>query len=186
MTVNHQYHASYENIMLRPLERKDIENLRVWRNDATQTRFLRKIDHITPEMQEKWYESYLKDNDTIAFAIEETEHLHRMVGSLSLYDFQGEQAEIGRLQVGDMEARGHGIGGKSFVLAMMVAFRKMGLRKIVASVHQENQAAYKSYLKIGFQVCGSHPASVGGIEDEIWIDEKRLTEVNGYTEEIKM
>ena len=85
--MNHQYHASYENIMLRPLERKDIENLRVWRNDATQTRFLRKIDHITPEMQEKWYESYLKDNDTIAFAIEETEHLHRMVGSLSLYDF---------------------------------------------------------------------------------------------------
>ena len=85
-----------------------------------------------------------------------------------------------------MEARGHGIGGKSFVLAMMVAFRKMGLRKIVASVHQENRAAYKSYLKIGFQVCGSHPASVGGIEDEIWIDEKRLTEVNGYTEEIKM
>ena len=71
MTVNHQYHASYENIMLRPLERKDIENLRVWRNDATQTRFLRKIDHITPEMQEKWYESYLKDNDTIAFAIED-------------------------------------------------------------------------------------------------------------------
>ena len=166
MTVNHQYHASYENIMLRPLERKDIENLRVWRNDATQTRFLRKIDHITPEMQEKWYESYLKDNDTIAFAIEETEHLHRMVGSLSLYDFREEQAEIGRLQVGDMEARGHGIGGKSFVLAMMVAFR--------------------SYLKIGFQVCGSHPASVGGIEDEIWIDEKRLTEINGYTEEIKM
>ena len=164
--MNHQYHASYENIMLRPLERKDIENLRVWRNDATQTRFLRKIDHITPEMQEKWYESYLKDNDTIAFAIEETEHLHRMVGSL--------------------EARGHGIGGKSFVLAMMVAFRKMGLKKIIASVHQENQAAYKSYLKIGFQVCGSHPASVGGIEDEIWIDEKRLTEVNGYTEEIKM
>ena len=69
---------------------------------------------------------------------------------------------------------------------MMVAFRKMGLKKIIASVHQENQAAYKSYLKIGFQVCGSHLASVGGIEDEIWIDEKRLTEVNGYTEEIKM
>lgn len=114
--MNHQYHASYENIMLRPLERKDIENLRVWRNDATQTRFLRKIDHITPEMQEKWYESYLKDNDTIAFAIEETEHLHRMVGSLSLYDFREEQAEIGRLQVGDMEARGHGIGGKSLSL----------------------------------------------------------------------
>ena len=56
--MKHHYSAVYGEVTIRPLERKDIENLRIWRNDASQTRFLRNIGHITREMQEKWYEGY--------------------------------------------------------------------------------------------------------------------------------
>ena len=184
--MKHHYSAVYGEVTIRPLERKDIENLRIWRNDASQTRFLRNIGHITREMQEKWYEGYLQDTDSIVFAIEETKRLKRMVGSLALYNFENGQAEIGRLQVGDLEARGHGIGGKSFELAMAVGFKKLGLKRIYASVNRENLAAYKSYTKIGFQVCGSHALPVDGIEDEIEIDEKRWSDKTPYVHEITL
>ena len=157
--MEHRYSAAYGEVAIRPLEKKDIENLRIWRNDASQTRFLRNIGHITRDMQEKWYEGYLRDMDSMVFA-------------------------IGRLQIGDLEARGHGIGGKSFVLAMAVGFKKLGLKRIYASVNRENLAAYKSYTKIGFRVCGSHASPVDGIEDEIEIDEKRWSDKNPYFNEI--
>ena len=108
---------------------------------------MRNIGHITRDMQEKWYEGYLRDMDSMVFAIEETQRLKRMVGSLALYNFENGEAEIGRLQIGDLEARGHGIGGKSFILAMAVGFKKLGLKRIYASVNRENLAAYKSYTK---------------------------------------
>ena len=47
--MKHHYSAVYGEVTIRPLERKDIENLRIWRNDASQTRFLRNIGHITRE-----------------------------------------------------------------------------------------------------------------------------------------
>lgn len=184
--MEHHYCAEYQNIKIRPLKKDDIEMLRVWRNDTDQTIFLRNIGHITKEMQENWYESYLKDPDVLTFAVEETEKVNHMVGSLALYNFHGEEAEIGRLQIGDLNARGMGIGGKSFVLAMKIGFQKLGLKRIYASVHQENLAAYKSYLKIGFQVCGSHPAPAGGVEDEIEMTWSRLAQINDYLDEIKM
>lgn len=180
----HDYCAEYKNVRIRPLKEDDIEMLRVWRNDVSQTQYLKKIPPITPEGQKLWYDNYLKDADTICFAIDEVDSLKRIVGSLSLYNFQGHVAEIGKLQIGDREARGRGLGGKSFVLAMSIGFQKLALEKIVASVHRENIAAYKSYVKIGFQVVGSHPAPMGGVEDELEITYDWLKKKNGYLSEI--
>lgn len=182
--MQHNYHAYFQNIRIRPLEKSDIEILRIWRNDTSKTKYLRPIGKITPQMQEKWYETYLRNPDEIAFAIDETENLNRMVGSLFLYNFKEKIAEIGKIQVGDDEAHGMGIGGKSFVLAMKIGFERMNLEKIIASVHRENIAAYKSYMKIGFEIVGSHPALIGGIEDEIEMDIKRFQEINKYIPQI--
>ena len=37
------YEAVYDNVRIRPLEQKDIEQLRIWRNDSSKTKFLRPI-----------------------------------------------------------------------------------------------------------------------------------------------
>lgn len=182
--MEHDYKILYNNIELRPLEKNDIENLRVWRNDVTQTKYLRKITYITPEMQMKWYQEYLRDRDIIVFAIVETVKLKRIVGSLSLYNFRGRTAEIGKIQIGDPEAHGQGIGSVSFVMAMKLGFEKLRLEKIVASVHQNNIAAYKSYKRIGFQVTGSHPVADGGLEDELEICYSDLRASNEYIDRI--
>ncbi len=182
--MKHNYGAFYQNVKLRPLERKDIECLRIWRNDSTKTQFLRRIEKITPNMQEIWYNNYLLNSDEFIFAIEETEKLCRVVGSVALYNFKNEMAELGRIQIGDDEAHGLGIGKKSLVLTSAIGIYQMKLKKIVSSVHQENMPAYKNNMKVGFIVAGSHAASMGGIEDEIVICEKRLREVNEWVSQI--
>ena len=69
-------------------------------------------------------------------------------------------------------------------MAMWIGFKKLNLKKIVGSVHQHNIAAHKNDMKIGFEIVGSHVAPMGGIEDEIEINEERLAEVNTYVSEI--
>ena len=86
------------------MEKNDIENLRVWRNDKSKTQFLKPIGEITPEMQLEWFKKYLDNQDEITFAIEETKDLNRMVGSVTLYNFHGKVAEVGKIQIGDREA----------------------------------------------------------------------------------
>ena len=164
--MKHNYSVQYDNLMLRPLEEHDIENLRNWRNDPETTKFLRPISYITKEMQEKWFQSYLDNPSETAFAIVETEKLNRMIGSVSLYDLTENSAEIGKFMIGDTEARGCGSGSKSIAAAVYIAFIQMGLKKVISSIHRENIPSYKSFAKIGFQKIGSHPCVVDGIEDE--------------------
>ncbi len=178
--MNHKYCAKYKNVKLRPLERNDIEQLRVWRNDYSKTKYLRKIELITPEKQLEWYESYLSNPDEIIFSIIETQQLKRIVGSIALYNFKDGQAEVGKIQIGDDNAHGMGIGKISLVMASLIGFQKLGLTKVVSSVHQNNIAAHKNNMKVGFRIVGNHPAPMGGIEDEIEIDKERLLKINSY------
>ena len=148
--MNHNYYARYKNIFLRPLKHEDIENLRVWRNDPEATRFLRQVGHITPDMQEKWFQSYLNNPNEITFAIVETEELNRIVGSVSLYDISDGKAEFGKIQIGDIQAHGKGIGRVATVMILALGFEKVGLKKITACVHQENIPAHSIYMEVGF------------------------------------
>lgn len=180
--VKHNFYAEYDNIVLRPLGVDDIEKLRVWRNDTESTKFLRDIGHITEEMQKQWFDNYLSNPNEVIFAIEETSKLNRMIGSLSLYEINRENltSEIGKIQIGDSEAHGMGIGRKSLVMAMKVAFKFFALNKIVGSVHQENIQAHTNDMKVGFQIVGQTESVVGGIEDLIEITENQVSKVNPY------
>ncbi len=182
--MKHSFSAIYDNVRIRPLDINDIESLRIWRNDKSKTKFLRKIGTITPEMQKAWYENYLEDRVQIIFAIDEIKDLNRMVGSLAIYDMKEDSAEIGKIQIGDIEANGRGIGRKSLVMAMKIGFDILNLNKFVASVHQENISARTNDLKIGFRIVGQHNSEVGGIEDEIEITRGDLASANLYLEEI--
>ena len=184
--MKHSYSARYQNIELRPLEKGDIENLRKWRNDTASTKFLRRIGYITSEMQEKWFENYLKDPDIFTFAIVENEKLKRMVGSVSIYNFRGNKAEIGKIQVGDHEAHGLGIGRKAMVMAMKIGFELTSISAFDAHVHKDNIPAYKSYMDIGFKVVGLEPSEIGGFEDVIEMDYQTLNKVNQYVKDIEI
>ncbi len=172
--MQHQYSAQMENILLRPLQEKDIEKLREWRNNAHNTVFLRKIPTITSEMQKQWYQTYLKDESCITFAIEETQELNCVVGSICLYDLDEKQCEWGRFMVGETAAHGKGIGLKALLLCMHIGFDKLHMERIYASVHENNLAARKVDDKAGFEIYGTHPFFDGGNELEIELTKERF------------
>ncbi len=184
----HNYSARYKDILLRPLLKKDIEVLRRWRNNTEAVKYLRNIGEITPEMQEKWFKSYLLNNDEYSFSIIDIGDLHTIVGSVSLYNFKNTQAEVGKIQIGDVRAHGKGIGRTALVMITELGFKSFGLKKIVAGVNQCNIASHSNFMKVGFKIIGTHPSvsSFGGTEDEIEIDLPTLEKANPYATDIEM
>ncbi len=184
----HNYSARYKDILLRPLLKKDIEVLRRWRNNTEAVKYLRNIGEITPEMQEKWFKSYLLNNDEYSFSIIDIGDLHTIVGSVSLYNFKNTQAEVGKIQIGDARAHGKGIGRTALVMITELGFKSFGVKKIVAGVNQCNIASHSNFMKIGFKITGTHPSvsSFGGVEDEIEIDLHTLEITNPYATNIEI
>lgn len=178
--------VTYGNMMLLPLNKGHIEKLRNWRNDDNQTEFLRRIDYITEEKQLEWFQKYCVDETQIVFAIYENEELNRMVGSVALYniDLEKRTSEVGRIQIGDHEAHGKGLGRTSLVGAIKVAFQCLGIRKIEASVHKDNIAAHRNDMKIGFRIVGEVESVVGGKEDLIEMYEEDAIRANEYYHKI--
>lgn len=174
--------VTYNNMMLLPLNKEHIENLRNWRNDKTKTRFLRKIDYITKEKQLLWFQKYREDETQIAFTIYENEKLKRIVGSVSLYNINLNKgtSEVGRIQIGDSEAHGIGLGKNSLLGAIKVAFQCLEIQKIEASIHKDNIASHKNSMKIGFRIVGEIDSAVGGKEDLVEITEEDAVRENEY------
>ncbi len=183
--MNHSLFGKYLNVELRPICSCDLEPLRKWRNDKNATSFLTPIDPITIESQKKWFRDYIVDENIYTFAIVEKEHLNRIVGSVSLYNFRGLVAEIGKIQIGDTEAHGMGIGKKALVICAKIGFEHLGLSLIDGAVHQQNIAAHKNDIAVGFAVVGQKPSVAGGLEDIIEITYDRLKEVNPYVKDIQ-
>ena len=183
--MKHNYVASYQNIKLRPLAESDIELLRVWRNDKEQTAYLREIPTITPEMQKKWFEASQKDETEYVFAIDETEQLNRLVGSVAVYDVNGGIAEAGRVQIGDKEAHGRGLGRVAMALVMWFGFEELHLEKILGTVYKDNIPAYKNDMKLGFKIVGEHMDDAKGIEYDLEIDRSSLLKMNPFLQEVK-
>lgn len=59
----------YLNIQLRSIEERDLENLRIWKNENKASFFFQ--DYITASMQKQWYENYLKEDNGYMFIVEE-------------------------------------------------------------------------------------------------------------------
>ena len=165
--MKHNLTAKYKHVLLRPVQKDDLESLRIWRNDKERTPYLSKIDYITSEMQLAWYERDLTDTNCYTLAIEECEKLNSIIGSVALYNFKESRVEFGRALIGHTEARGKGMGFLATVLCLYIGFTAFDVDRIVASVHEDNLAAIKAYEKSGFVVVGKHLYEHGGFELEI-------------------
>ena len=149
--MEHNYEYRIENVYLRPLCHSDIEHLRGWRNDSSNTEYLNQIPYITEEMQENWYKKYLSDNEEITFAIVEDNTLHRIVGSLSLCNLRGDSIELGKVMVGDPAAHGMKVGANASKAAVVIAHEQLGKNIVFLHVFEQNIAAITAYRDAGFK-----------------------------------
>lgn len=184
--MNHNICVKYKHVRIRPLREEDLENLRKWRNDKKIGEFLRKIDEITPEMQENWYLNDCKDETVATFAIEEVESLNRVVGSVSIYDINGDTAEIGKIVVGDEEAKGKKIGYYALLLAMYAGYEKLGINQYLGEVSEENKPAYINDMRAGFIITGKHDCEDGGSELEMILPKQHFFEVHDFLNDFEM
>ncbi len=185
----HYWTASYDNVSVKPLEEQELELLRTWRNNSSNSAYIRQLNYITPEMQKNWFETYIKDNDNMTVAIYETKTLHRCVGSVALYNFRDEIAECGKFMIGDPEARGKGVGRLGITLCMYLGFFKMGLTAIDAVVHQDNIAALTTDQKAGFSIVGEHllPGGDGKVmEKELYVTKEQFMERHCFLPDVSI
>ncbi len=184
--MKHSIYLDYKYIRLRPLNINDLEYLRKWRNDGTLNKFLRPIGEISYDMQKNWYDKECKDNTSITFAIEETRSLHRIVGSVAVYDINGDNAEVGKIVIGDPAARGKKIGYYALLMAMYMGFERFGINRYTLEVHEDNMPAKINYLKSGFVEIGNHPFISGGKELDMSLTREMFYEKHAFVKEIKM
>lgn len=170
--------SSYKNVDLRPLNENDLELLRIWRNDANNSKYMQPLKYITSEMQINWFENYLSNSDLYTFSILENNVLNRLVGSVSLYNFNKISAEYGKIMVGDPEAHGKNIGKNAICLCLHIGFTEFNLEKITASVHEKNIPAFKIDQQVGFSVIGRHFYNNEGDELELAISKSEFYKRN--------
>lgn len=181
--MKHGFSAQLDDVSIMPLQKEDIEYLRIWRNRDDVSRYLKNIGSITPEQQLKWYEQYLREEGVYYFGIEYANK--GLVGSMALLNFEDERCEIGKLMIGEESARGHKVAQKAFFMGMMIANEKLGMNEYHLTVHEDNMAARKVYDRLGFERFGDHPFEKGGIEYEMSVDIERLKK-NEYYDQVRI
>ncbi|MFC1649273.1 GNAT family N-acetyltransferase [Patescibacteria group bacterium] len=147
-TITQGSRISQGSVKLRPLEKDDIEILRIWRN-ASRKSFL-SSHAISQSKQKKWFLNYQNNERDIVFVIEN--NLGESVGAVSLYDFEPDisQVEYGRLII-DPKRRGKGHAHAATKCLVNYAFKSLGYRTIYLEVLKSNKIALELYKKIGFE-----------------------------------
>lgn len=168
--MRHDIQNTNGNVLIRQLDVDDIEKIRNWRNNPNNTKYLRQIPYITQDMQRAWYEKYLDDKDEMIFAIVENNELHRVVGSMALYNFDEKKVEFGKILIGDEKAHGKQVGFHALLAIVQVAFNELGIEQIYLHVYDGNIAAKKVYEKVGFVKQYSHEEN--GMEELVMVLDK--------------
>lgn len=184
--MKHNYSLYYNHVRLRPMEERDIDRLRKWRNNKSISKFLKPISFITRDMQKKWFYQYLDNQNEITFAVTDVERNDIIVGSISIYNFNESQAEIGKFVIGDKNAHGRQIGTKAFIMGVFFAFEVLKVDKVICFVHKENSVARHIYRKIGFYITGERKTKDIGVEKKMEIDRQVFERVNSCYNAITM
>ena len=148
----HNYRIIEQNILLRSLEIDDLEIVRKWRNKDEIRKWFINDNLISSEKQLLWYEKYKNKKNELMFIIEEKNELKMSVGAISLYNINYKKAycELGRLMIGENEARGKGIGLIASKALCNFGFIRLNLEIIYLKVFFDNIIAINIYKKIGF------------------------------------
>lgn len=138
-----------EVITLRPVEERDIEIIRMWRQQDWARRQFIYQEEITHEQQMKWYKKYLRNANDYMWIVEVA---GKSIGTIALYNINLEMrtAEFGRLLIGDKSFHGRNMAVEFGRLIIAYAREELKLDVLVLDVWQDNVAALKTYEKLGF------------------------------------
>lgn len=139
-------------VRLRLLQEVDLPLTLAWRNQPDIRRWFFHSDINSPEQHARWFQQYLERDDDYVFVIEDTQANFQPVGQVALYhiDWQGCQAEFGRLMIGEAGSAGRGLAGWATRGAIDIAFGPFALEQLYLEVFRDNQRAIHIYETVGF------------------------------------
>lgn len=141
-----------QEVVLRPLEETDAEDLYSFRNDWEVIRHLGGFSagYSRASMGE-WVARHSNRTDEILWAIATSEN-QRCIGHVGLYkiDYRVRKAEFA-LVIGDRTWWARGLGTKVTKAVVEWGFSELNLHKITLKVLADNLRALHVYEKLGFQ-----------------------------------
>lgn len=138
-------------VTLRPITMDDTYLIVKWRNNPTVKENFIFREEFTPEIHQHWMKTKVASGDVVQYIIEDSK-TSLPVGSVYFQhlDKKNNSAEYG-IFIGEDSARGKGLGTEAAQLFIQYGLNDLKLHRISLRVLAGNEAAYKSYLKVGFK-----------------------------------
>ena len=125
-----------------------------WINDRELVEQSAPFKPISLNEHERWFFGIQVDSSVRIFAIaSETDGTTIGYCQLKKIDRRGGSAEL-QIRIGDRGSQGKGLGTSAVRRLLAHAFLELGLRKVYLHVFADNDRAYRTYIKCGFQVEG--------------------------------
>ena len=138
-----------KDIILKKIERHDIELIRKWRNDKDVSQYMYNEDYISELDQVKWFDSIAKSNNSIYWMIE---YEGKNIGLASITEISKSlQSCFWAFYIGDMTYRGAGVGAKVEYKIIEYVFSDLKLNKLRCEVFVFNDKVIKLHEKFGFR-----------------------------------
>ncbi len=151
-------------IVLRPFERRHLEQTRVWANDPELMRLLDRARPVSDAEHEQWFAELQERAEGVHFAIETVADA-RHIGNVWLWniDSRHRRAEL-RIVIGSRADHGRGAGTEAISLLCGYAFKRLNLHKVYAYVLGINERARHAFEKAGFVLEGT-------LREDRWVDD---------------
>ena len=156
-----------KTIILRPVERTDLERLVTWRNNPSISKHFFNVFPLSLAGQESWFEDLLEREDKQLFIIATKEQVPVGTVGLDNIDYKNQRAEFGGLLI-EPAHQEKGFALDATMALLQFAFDDLNLNRIYLHVFNWNEPAIKLYLGCGFQKEGLLRQSVykdGGFQD---------------------
>lgn len=156
----------HKDIGFRPIEKRDLEDMRRLRNEPSTWLYLTDVTQITPDMQKKWFEGISKSKDKAYFTIfkEVADHPVSYEGDflgiirMDQMDYINRSIRVGcDIVPGE---RGKGYGTKAFEAILKFCFDHMGMHRIWLCTLENNKVARKLYINARLKEEGRHRQAI--------------------------
>ncbi len=138
-------------VTLRPMTKKDSDNVLRWRNDPAVVKNFIYREIITKEEHSDWFANKIEKGLVHQFIIVVNE-THKEIGSIYLHNFNdnAKSAEWGIFIGDDKDVYGKGYGTESAKLLLNYAFETLMLHKVTSRVLAYNIASIRMNEKAGY------------------------------------
>ena len=152
--MKHFYSYDGTDLLLRPLEEKDIEPLRRLRNRPENRIWFFGSDLITKEGQKVWYDRYLTKENDYMFSVYLPEKPNGFMGAVAIYGYESDtdSFEVGRLLLDSANLPRRGMGVELIRCVCELAREVWGNIGLRAQVFSDNARSIRCFLQNGFEI----------------------------------